>query len=87
MWTVGFWKGRETMSGLSSRAVLSSAAQTVIVYLYLLDAEGVNQIILLTYTVSTGLEVPAAGGRLLELAGLSNGEGSQAGTRTHASSA
>ena len=25
---VGFWKGRETMSGLSSRAVLSSAAQS-----------------------------------------------------------
>jgi hypothetical protein len=33
---IGFWKGRETMRGLSSRAVLSSAAQTVIIYLYLL---------------------------------------------------
>lgn len=44
-------------SGLSSRAVLSSAAQTIIVYLYLLDAEGVNQIILATYTVSTVLEL------------------------------
>jgi hypothetical protein len=54
---IGFWKGRETMSGLSSRSVLSSAAQTLIVYLYLLDAEGVNQIVLLTYTVSVALEL------------------------------
>ena len=54
---IGFWKGRETMSGLSSRAVLSSAAQTVIIYLYLLDADGVNQIVIVTYTVSTALEL------------------------------
>jgi hypothetical protein len=54
---IGFWKGRETMTGLSSRAVISSAAQTIIVYLYLLDAEGVNQIVLGTYTVSTLIEL------------------------------
>jgi len=54
---VGFWKGRETMRGLSSRAVLSSAAQTIIVYLYLLDADGVNSIVLATYTASAALEL------------------------------
>ena len=54
---IGFWKGRETMSGLSSRAVLASAAQTLIIYLYLLDAEGVNQVVLFTYTVSTVLDL------------------------------
>ena len=54
---MGFWKGREEMTGLSSRAVISSAAQTVIIYLYLLDAEGVNRIVLATYTVSTMLDL------------------------------
>ena len=53
----GFWKGRETMSGLSSRAVLSSAAQTLIIYLYLLDSDHVNQLVIATYTVSTFLEM------------------------------
>ena len=32
------------MSGLSSRAVIASAAQTLVIYLYLLDADGVNQV-------------------------------------------
>ena len=45
------------MRGLSSRAVLSSAAQTIIVYLYLLDADGVNSIVLATYTASAALEL------------------------------
>merc|ERR1719502_1429292 len=45
------------MRGLSSRAVLSSAAQTIIIYLYLLDSDGVNSIVLVTYTVSTVLEL------------------------------
>ncbi len=54
---VGFWKGRESMGGLSSRGVISSAACTLIVYLYLLDADGVNTIVLATYTFSTALEM------------------------------
>ena len=45
------------MSGLSSRAVLSSAAQTLIIYLYLLDSDHVNQLVIATYTVSTFLEM------------------------------
>jgi hypothetical protein len=54
---IGFWKGKETMSGLSSRAVISSAAQTVIIYLYLLDADNLNSIVLATYTFSTAVEL------------------------------
>jgi len=45
------------MRGLSSRAVLSSAAQTLVIYLYLLDSQGVNSIVLFTYTATTALEM------------------------------
>ena len=54
---IGVWKGRETMRGLSSRSVLSSAAQTLVIYLYLLDSDHVNSVVLVTYTVSTALEL------------------------------
>ena len=39
---IGFWKGRESMAGLSSRSVLFNAGMSLVVYLYLLDAEGVQ---------------------------------------------
>lgn len=36
--------------------LLVIAGCTLVIYLYLLDAEGVNTIVLATYTFSTGLE-------------------------------
>ena len=54
---VGFWKGREDLKGLSSRGIIASAMQTLIIYLYLLDSDSINSIILMTYTVSTALEL------------------------------
>jgi len=54
---IGFWKGQENMTGLSSRSVVFNALCTVIIYLYLLDSDGVNSIVLISYTCSTALEL------------------------------
>ena len=54
---VGFWKGREDMQGLSSRSVLFNAGCTLVIYLYLLDADGINTIVLVSYSVTLVLEL------------------------------
>ena len=43
---VGFWKGREDLRGLSSRGVIFNAGSTLVIFLYLLDGDGVNSIVL-----------------------------------------
>ena len=54
---VGFWKGREDLRGLSSRGVIFNAGSTLVIFLYLLDGDGVNSIVLATYAFSTALEL------------------------------
>ena len=48
---VGFWKGREDLKGLSSRGIIASALQTLVIYLYLLDSESINSIVLMTCAI------------------------------------
>jgi len=54
---MGFWKGREDMRGLSSRSVLFNAGCTLVIYLYLLDSDSINSIVLASYSVSLCLEM------------------------------
>ena len=54
---VGFWKGREDLQGLSSRNVLFNAGCTLVIYLYLLDSPDINQIVLVSYTLTTAIDL------------------------------
>jgi len=44
---IGFWKGRETMEGLSRKATVGEAICSVIVFFYLVDA-GTSMIVVAT---------------------------------------
>ncbi|EOD41438.1 hypothetical protein EMIHUDRAFT_54014, partial [Emiliania huxleyi CCMP1516] len=85
---VGFWKGREDLRGLSSRGVIFNAGSTLVIFLYLLDGDGVNSIVLATYAFSTALElwkltkVVAMRRRARGAAGGAGGEGARAEAAT-----
>jgi hypothetical protein len=54
---VGFWKGQADLKGLSSRSVLFNAMCTLVIYLYLLDSPGINQIVLVSYSITTAIDL------------------------------
>mmetsp|Transcript_446 Transcript_446/g.846 ORF Transcript_446/g.846 Transcript_446/m.846 type:complete len:584 (-) Transcript_446:484-2235(-) len=53
---VGFWRGKEGLQGISSRSVIFSAACQLVIYLYLLDSDSINTIVLVTYSFSIAIE-------------------------------